>query len=100
MTFLGIPWGSWVHWNGEITLGAMLTAATFVLTVIVVYTKATTWLESRFTRFETTLFDHATQLSKHAERMDRYESRYVTIASDLQWLIGRMDGDRRRKPDA
>ncbi len=88
-----------MRFDGTITLGAVLTAVSFVIGLIIAYTKATTWLENRFTRFETTLSGHASQLERQTERMDRYEERYVRIANDLQWLVGRMEGDRRRAPN-
>jgi hypothetical protein len=84
-----------MRFDGTITLGHVMSAATFAFTVFVAYTKATTWLSTRLKGFEATLNDHAAQLQKHGLRMDRYEERYVTIAGDLQWLVGRLDGDRR-----
>lgn len=86
-----------MKFDGTVTLGALISAATFLLGIIVAYTKGTNWLENRFTKFESTLDSHADQLTGHSSRMDRYEARYVEIANDLQWLVGRMDGDRRRK---
>jgi hypothetical protein len=88
-----------MHFDGTITLGALVSAATFAVTVFLAYVRATTWLERRLTGFETTLRSHAEQLERHGERMDRYEERYVKIAGDLQWLVGRMDGDRRGTPN-
>lgn len=88
-----------MRFDGTVTLGTVLSAVTFVLAFFVAYTKATAWLGEHLSRFDTTLKEHAAQLGKHAERMDRYEGRYVAIASDLQWLIGRMDGNRRRASD-
>ena len=88
-----------------VNLGSILIIAGFAVTGFVTYTKATAWLSIRFSKFEDTLGLHATQLVRHAERMDRYESRYVEIAQDLQRLIGRMESmddwpppDRRRHP--
>ena len=72
--------------------GAILTVAGFAVTMFVVYTKATAWLAIKFSIFQNTLSEHALQLVKHSERMDRYEARYVEIAEDLQRLIGRMEG--------
>lgn len=81
-----------MKFDGTITLGNLVSAAAFLVGILVAYTKAARWL----TRFETTVNGHTDELTKHSGRMDRYESRYVEIASDLQWLIGRMNGDRRR----
>ena len=72
-------------------LGAAMTVAGFAVTAFVVYTKATAWLAIQFSQFQNTLSEHAKQLILHASRMDRYESRYVEIAQDLQRLIGRME---------
>lgn len=70
---------------------AILTVAGFAVTVFIVYTKATAWLAIQFAQFQGTLTEHAKQLILHASRMDRYESRYIEIAEDLQRLIGRME---------
>lgn len=84
-------------------VGVTCVCLTFILTVFVTYTKATNWLNDRFTdikdtlsRFETTLGTHARELTAHSQRMDRYESRYVRIANRLQRILGRMDYDRRK----
>lgn len=74
-----------------VNLGSLLIIAGFAVTGFVTYTKATAWLSIRFSKFEDTLSTHALQLGRHAERMDRYESRYVEIAQDLQRLIGRIE---------
>ncbi len=87
-----------IHFNGEITLGTLLNAVTYVAALIIAYNKATRWLDVKLAEFTITLGNHATQLSTHAQRMDRYEARYVDMASDLQYLAGRSDLDRRRNP--
>ncbi len=87
-----------IHFNNELTLGTLLSALTCVGALIVAYNKATSWLDVKLAEFTVTLNNHATQLSTHAQRMDRYEARYVDMASDLQYLAGRSDLDRRRNP--
>lgn len=87
-----------LKFDGTITLGAIVSAATFAFALFVAYTKATQWLERQFATFEMRLAEHGAQLKSQTERMGRYEERYVAIANDLQWLIGRMDGDRRQRP--
>jgi Na+-transporting NADH:ubiquinone oxidoreductase subunit NqrB len=85
-----------VRFDWTITLGTLLVAGTFAFSMFVAYTKATRWLEGQLVRFQVILDRHTEDLEKHAKRMDRYEERYVTIANQLQWLIGRMEGDRRQ----
>ncbi len=69
-----------------------------IAALIVAYNKATSWLGVKLAEFTMTLETHGIQLQHHANRMDRYEQRYVEIAQDLQWLVGRTEGDRRRRP--
>ncbi len=87
-----------MRWDGTISAGTVLSAAICVVSLIVAYNKATAWLNVKLAEFTMTLETHGTQLAHHAARMDRYEARYVDIASDLQYLAGRSDLERRRNP--
>jgi len=79
------------HFDWTLSFGSLLTIVSFAIACIVTYTKATRWLATQFTRFELTLAMHAEQLGHHAERMDRYEGRYIEIAGQLQRIIGRIE---------
>ncbi len=86
-----------MHFDGSISAGTILGVITLVFSVLVTYHKATSWLDTKLTEFQTTLSTHGSQLARHAERMDRYEERYVRIAGDLQWLVGLSDANRHRR---
>ncbi len=72
-----------MHVTGEITLGTLLTIATLIGIAIS--------FGRRFGSLEAQLASHGTNLVKHAERMDRYEEHYMTIAGQMQRIIGRIE---------
>jgi hypothetical protein len=73
---------------GQVTLGDILTICTLVGIAVA--------FGQRLGRFEQILHDHAKKLTEHGERLDRYESRLVDIVSDLQRVIGRVEGAQNR----
>ncbi len=72
-----------MHVTGEITLGTILTIVTLISIAIA--------FGRRFGNFETQLAAHGVNLVKHSERMDRYEEHYMTIAGQMQRIIGRIE---------
>lgn len=72
-----------MHITGEVSLGTILTIVTLIGIAI--------RFGYRLGHFETTLNSHASRMTNHAERMDRYEARYMEIASQLQRIIGRIE---------
>ncbi len=61
-------------------------------------------IDKRMAGFEQTLQQHATTLTDHAKRLERYEEVLFKIVGDLQRVIGRVevqheeDGRRRALP--
>jgi hypothetical protein len=82
-------------------------ALTLTLTVFIAYHKAVIWLGARLSAFESSLAQHALQLTSGVEqihglasRMEKTEERHVELAGVLQRLIGRVEswnGTERRQ---
>lgn len=90
-----------IHWDNTITLGTVVVILSFVITIMVAYTKATRWvqhLDDKLELHNTTLLQHTERMDRfelrQTQRMDRYEQRYVEMAGTLQRLLGRFQGRR------
>ena len=80
-----------MHWNGEVTLGNLLT----IITLISLAIAAWYGLKARILVFQEMLRTHSQTLMDHAKRLDTYESRILDLVSGLQRLIGQSEVFRR-----
>ncbi len=76
-------------------LSAVLTIsigfASLALTLVILYNRGIFWLGEQLATFRLSLDNHAKTLTEHAERMANYEERHLSLAADLQRLIGRSE---------
>lgn len=79
------------QFDWTIDFGQILTLIGLLLgfygTAISLYHK----IDKRMAGFEQTLLTHATTLTDHATRLERYEQVLFTITGDLQRVIGRVE---------
>ena len=79
-----------MHWDGTITLGAIIQIVSMVLLAIAGFNA----LSARLGNFETTIKDHADTLDKLDGRLTAVGDRYTALAGQLQRLIGRSEVSR------
>ena len=85
-----------MQFDATVSLSTLIAALAVVITVSTAYVKGTRWLSAQLTLFQVTLNYHAEQIKQHSLRMDRYEAHYVTQATHLQRIVGRLEGQDRR----
>jgi hypothetical protein len=78
--------------------GLFLNMVAFVVTSLMLYHRGVMWLGERLAHFETRLAEHAlqitaaaSQLEKHGDRMERYESDLHELVAQFQRVLGRTD---------
>lgn len=78
------------HFNGEVTLGAILTMTTIVVTAIGLYFKLAGKVDS-----------HADAITRHAEKLGDHDEMITRLLQDVSRLIGWQEGQiggRRQYP--
>lgn len=81
-----------VQFDTTISLGAVLSAAGLIVTILVLYHKAV----QSFDGLKAGIHAHAELLDKQDQRMERYEGRYLDLSSALQKIVGRIEAEDRR----
>lgn len=78
------------HFNGEVTLGAILTMTTIVITAIGLYFKLANKVDN-----------HAAAITQHAEKLGDHDELITRLLQDVSRLIGWQEGQvsgRRQYP--
>lgn len=70
------------------TLGDLVNAAIVTATIFGAYYA----IKGQLTLFKQTLDQHALTLSRHADRMDKYEGKILDLVADLNRYIGQTEG--------
>ncbi len=90
-----------VHFDWTISLGQVVTAASFFLSIAMAGQRIYLLLDKRLSLLQQTVMNHTDTLTSHDSRMKHYEEVLFKVVSDLQRLIGRAEAywvERRHTP--
>lgn len=77
-----------MHFTTEITLGNLAIVITLISIAI--------GIGNRLGTLSQTVLQHATVLTQHANRMDKYEERLIGLVGDMQRMMGRVEATQDR----
>ena len=80
-----------MHVDWSVSIGNILTAASFFTAVLAVIWKFYASFLTKTTAFEELLKGHAATLMTHADRMEKQDDLLLRVISDVQRLVGRME---------
>lgn len=80
-----------MQFDWTISVGNVITAIVFFLTVVAAAWKMYNALVRRVALFEELLKEHTSTLMRHASRMEKQDDLLREIIGDVQRLIGRME---------
>jgi len=77
--------------DGSISIGDIVTAATIVFGLWAAVTKTYHRADKRAALFEQTVTQHTELLAAHSTRMEKNDETLLKVMSELQRLVGRLD---------
>lgn len=86
-----------IEFSSEVNLGQIITIISLVVSAYAATIRIYHLLDKRVARLEDTLLTHASTLTMHGARMERYEASLFKVVADLQRVIGRMEAHQEER---